>query len=168
MRAALTRVGDEVAASRGGGPTLRLHLGLILGRDELSIFQPRRDRAASLSMTHLLVALVLPHAFVLPPKVARAPAVSQKCAAVSMNAAMGGGGDERKFLARVNGHSPRMQQTAEAKANPKPAAYNTNWWPNQLRVDLLSGVSVRRAILRRNSARLAAQIPDAKPGRRAA
>ena len=48
---------------------------------------------------------------------------------------------------------------AEAKANPKPAAYNTNWWPNQLRVDLLSGVSVRRA----TSARLAAQIPDFNP-----
>ena len=119
-------------------------------------------------MTHLLVALVLPHAFVLPPKVARVPALSQKCTAVSMNAAMGGGGGECPFTRAKNFLSPRMQQTAEAKANPKPAAYNTNWWPNQLRVDLLSGVSVRRAILRRNSARLAAQTPDAKPGRRAA
>ena len=92
-------------------------------------------------MTHLLVALVLPHAFVLPPKVARAPALSQKCASVSMNAAMGGGGGECPFTRAKNFLSPRMQQTAEAKANPKPAAYNTNWWPNQLRVDLLSGVS---------------------------
>ena len=32
-------------------------------------------------MTHLLLALVLPHAFVLPPKVARVPALSQKCTA---------------------------------------------------------------------------------------
>ena len=92
-------------------------------------------------MTHLLVALVLPHAFVLPPKVARVPALSQKCTAVSMNAAMGGGGGECPFTRAKNFLSPRMQQTAEAKANPKPAAYNTNWWPNQLRVDLLSGVS---------------------------
>ena len=38
-------------------------------------------------MTHLLLALVLPHAFVLPPKVARVPALSQKCTAVSMNTA---------------------------------------------------------------------------------
>ena len=84
---------------------------------------------------------MLPHAFVLPPKVARVPALSQKCTAVSMNAAMGGGGGECPFTRAKNFLSPRMQQTAEAKANPKPAAYNTNWWPNQLRVDLLSGVS---------------------------
>ena len=46
---------------------------------------------------------------------------------------MGGGGGECPFTRAKNFLSPRMQQTAEAKANAKPAAYNTNWWPNQLR-----------------------------------